>query len=130
MSGSLVDVGSGNGCPGIPLLVGRHLRAAHLVEARVKRAAFLRHVAARLGAENIIVHKERLEDMTAAPDVDWVTLQGVRPTATLIEALRRLFSSTTRVVWVTSVDSVMTPGTTIEVPESNTVAEVFELDQF
>jgi 16S rRNA (guanine527-N7)-methyltransferase len=130
MSGSLLDVGSGNGCPGIPLCIGRKLQVAYLVEARLKRAAFLRHMASRLNAEKIVVHRQRLEDMTAAPNVDWITLQGVRPSAKVVETLQHLFAPTTRVVWITSAASLAPAGTRICVPDGNTVAGVLELDQF
>jgi 16S rRNA (guanine527-N7)-methyltransferase len=130
MSGSLLDVGSGNGCPGIPMCIGCKLQAAHLVEARLKRAAFLRHAASRLTASTIVVHRQRLEDMTAAPKVDWITLQGVRPSARVVETLQRLFPPTTRVVWITSGVSLVSAGRRICVPDGNTVAGVLELDQF
>jgi len=129
MSGTLLDLGSGNGSPGIPLYLGQGLRQADLVEARVKRAAFLRHVAGRLGDGNIVVNRVRLEDMTAAPDVDWITLQGVKPIESLIQALRRLFSPTTFIVWITSGEFSL-PGTKIAVPDSKTLVRVLRLDQF
>jgi len=130
MSGSLLDVGSGNGCPGIPVCVGCKLQAAHLVEARLKRAVFLRHVASRLTTERIIVHRQRLEDMLAPPKVDWITLQGVKLSTTVVETLKRLFAPTTRVVWITSGVSMVPAGARVCVPNGNTVAGVLELDQF
>ena len=129
MSGTILDLGSGNGSPGIPLYIGCGLRRADLVEARLKRAAFLRHVAGRLGDGNLVVNRVRLEDMTAAPDVDWITLQGVKPSESLIEALRRLFSPTTFIVWITSGEFSL-PGTKIAVPDSKTLVRVLRLDQF
>ena len=132
MSGNLVDVGSGNGCPGVPLYVSCGLRRVDLIEARARKAAFLRHIANELGKDGIIVHRTRVEDLqNAPPTVDWITLQGVDPSPRLIQTLRRLFGSTTRVVWITSRElSIPGHATPISVPGSNTVAWVFELDQF
>src|SRR5689334_3797266 len=45
LSGTLADIGSGNGSPAIPLHVVSGLSETHLVEARIKRAVFLRHLA-------------------------------------------------------------------------------------
>jgi len=130
MSGTVLDLGSGNGSPGIPLYLGCKLERANLVEARLKRAAFLRHVASRLRDENIVVLRSRLEDMTTGPSSDWITLQGVKPVASLILALRRLFPPTTRVVWLTSGDFLLPIASRIVVPESNTRVCVLQLDQF
>jgi 16S rRNA (guanine527-N7)-methyltransferase len=130
MSGAILDLGSGNGSPGIPIFIGRQLQRADLVEARLRRAAFLRHVAARLGDKSIIVHRLRLEDMVSPPRPDWITLQGVKPIASLIEALQRLFLPTTRVVWITSGGVPLPAGSRMAVPDSNTVVRVLQLDQF
>jgi 16S rRNA (guanine527-N7)-methyltransferase len=132
MSGNLVDVGSGNGCPGVPLYVSCGLKRVDLIEARARKAAFLRHIANELGQGGIVVHRVRAEDIQDPPStVDWITLQGVDPSSKLIQTLSRLFGSTTRVVWITSREFSI-PGhvVRISVPSSNTVAWVFELDQF
>ena len=130
MSGTLLDLGSGNGSPGIPLYLGQGLRQADLVEARVKRAAFLRHVASLLADENIVVHRLRVEDITVPPRSDWITFQGVKPVAALLQALKRLFSPTTHVVWITSGDDFLPGASRLSVPESKTVVQVLQLDQF
>ncbi len=46
--GRLLDVGSGMGVPGVPLLIALPELHGVLVERRMKRAEFLRHVARRL----------------------------------------------------------------------------------
>jgi 16S rRNA (guanine(527)-N(7))-methyltransferase RsmG len=132
MSGSLADVGSGNGSPGIPLCVTRNLAQAHLVEARTKRAAFLRHLASRLQLQGITVHRSRVEDIAGTLEpVDWISLQAVSPAPALIAALRRLFPATTRVVWITSGSQAPSPSASrISVPSSNSEAWIFQLDQF
>ena len=132
MSGNLVDVGSGNGCPGVPMYVTCGLKRVDLIEARARKAAFLRHIANELGKDGIVVHRTRVEDIhDAPPAVDWITLQGVDPSLKLIQTLRGLFVSTTRVVWITSRElSIPGHATRISVPSSNTLAWVFELDQF
>ena len=132
MSGNLVDVGSGNGCPGVSLYISCGLKLADLIEARVRKAAFLRHIVKELSLGGMVVHRTRVEDMQSAPSaVDWISLQGVDPSRKLLQKLRSLFAPTTRVVWITS-QELATVGRAhrISVPSSNTVAWVSELDQF
>ncbi len=62
----LVDVGSGNGVPGIPLALATGARVA-LVEPIKKRAAFLSSAAAALGIDAVVV-AERAEDAARNPD--------------------------------------------------------------
>jgi len=132
MSGGLVDVGSGNGCPGVSMCVTRGLEKACLVEARAKRAAFLRHVSGKVGLKSIEVYESRLQDVTRLPaPMGWATMQAVSPTGEILQALRRLTSPTTRVVWITSNSACpCAEADLISVPGSNTEAWVFQLDQF
>jgi 16S rRNA (guanine(527)-N(7))-methyltransferase RsmG len=130
LSGTLADIGSGNGCPGIALTVTRNLKA-HLIEARTKRAGFLRHVSQRLELDQIVVHRSRVEDLDVSfGGVDCITLQAVSPTPQLMNALRRVFPATTRVVWITSGATAPTPSASrISVPGSNSEVWDFRLDQ-
>lgn len=131
MSGKLADIGSGNGSPGIPIYVTCSFRTAHLVESRVRKAAFLRHVAQQLDPAGIVVHRVRAEEIQALETVDWVTLQAVRPSEALLATLRRLFRSTTRVVWITSGQREPVTGAIhVSVPGGKTEAWSFQLDQF
>lgn len=50
-AGTLVDVGSGGGMPGLPLKIARPDLDVTLLEADRRKAAFLVHAAARLGLE-------------------------------------------------------------------------------
>ena len=131
MSGKLADIGSGNGSPGIPLFVTRAMSGVHLIEARTRRAAFLRHMAAQLDPRRVNVHKSRLEDMDELEPVDWITLQAVRPSGPLVEALCRLCASTTHVVWITASQRAPAPeALRVAVPWGGSEAWVFRLDQF
>jgi 16S rRNA (guanine(527)-N(7))-methyltransferase RsmG len=103
LAGSLLDIGSGSGCPAIPLRIVCPLRSCDLVEARSKRAAFLRHVVATLNLQNTVVHRARFEDaLKGLPKPDWVTLQAVALTHSLVRSIRAIASQTTTIVWVTS----------------------------
>ena len=54
LSGTLLDIGSGNGSPAIPLHVCCRFWKCHLIEARTKRAAFLRHVTMALRLVSVL----------------------------------------------------------------------------
>jgi 16S rRNA (guanine527-N7)-methyltransferase len=130
MSGVLADIGSGNGSPSIPLGLACSLRELHLIEVRAKRAAFLRHIVTKLGLENAVVHKVRVEEASDLPaNLDWVTLQAVAPTRNLLNSLRRVVTDATRVVWITSRHSpTFETDDHLVVPQSETEVWLFHLD--
>jgi 16S rRNA (guanine527-N7)-methyltransferase len=130
LSGTLADIGSGNGSPAIPLHVVSELRASHLIEARAKRAAFLRHVVSFLKLERIVVHRHRLETAVAALEkVDHVTLQGVALTMELLEVIKIISLPTTEVVWITSeANPPIAPVRSLRVPFTRTEVLIFRLD--
>jgi 16S rRNA (guanine527-N7)-methyltransferase len=61
-AGPLADVGSGGGLPGLVLAVVRPGRELHLIEATVRKAAFIAQAAAEIGVA-VSVHAERSEDV-------------------------------------------------------------------
>ena len=131
LSGILADIGSGNGSPAVPLHIVCHLEKTHLIEARSKRAAFLRNVASSLNLSGLIVHRVRFDEIasTLGP-VDWITLQGVRLNPQIIETIRTNVPLTTNIVWITSVAEPPIPAThTLQVPLTATKVFVFRLDQ-
>jgi len=65
--GSLVDVGTGAGFPGLPLKIALPGLRVALVEAREKKARFLRHLVDRLGLEGVEVLTGRAEDLAHRP---------------------------------------------------------------
>ncbi|MBT8353734.1 MAG: 16S rRNA (guanine(527)-N(7))-methyltransferase RsmG [Desulfofustis sp.] len=76
---SLLDVGSGAGFPGLVCKAVQPEMKVALVEARLKRVSFLRHVCRLLGLVDVEVHGCRLEDGTIADESDfrWVVSRAV-----------------------------------------------------
>jgi 16S rRNA (guanine527-N7)-methyltransferase len=62
-TGSLIDIGSGAGFPGVPLAIGRPGIQVTLLEPRARRAAFLRHVVRAVPLANATVSEARIEDV-------------------------------------------------------------------
>lgn len=95
VAGSLVDVGSGAGAPGLPLAILRPELAVSLVEPMQKRATLLRMAIGRLGlAPRVGVQQVRGEDVVQRYD-EAVSRATLAPDAWL-----RLGASLADVVWV------------------------------
>jgi 16S rRNA (guanine527-N7)-methyltransferase len=129
LQGILLDIGSGNGSPAIPLQVVCGFRRSHLVEARTKRAAFLRHIISTLDLLNTEVHRARFEDLeknTECPD--WITLQAVALTKDMMVSIRKISKSTTSVVWITSASfqTELQPSHIFSIPITDTRVLVFQ----
>ena len=74
--GKLLDVGSGAGLPGVPLLIGRPEWQGVLLEPRQKRWAFLKMVIRELGLAAEAVD-QRYEKLPAGQCFDLVTARAV-----------------------------------------------------
>lgn len=74
--GTLIDVGSGNGSPGLVLALCRPDLRVTLLEPRLKRWAFLREAARVLQREDVVVERSRCEEFSGAPAAT-VTVRGV-----------------------------------------------------
>jgi len=78
--GRLLDIGSGAGFPGLVCKAVRDDLPVTLVEPRLKRVSFLKHVIRTLGLSGIDVHAQRLEDGIEIPGEDecrWVVSRAV-----------------------------------------------------
>ena len=75
-AGRLIDVGSGNGSPGLVLALLRTDLNVVLLEPRARRWAFLREVVRRLGRADIEVERCRSDQYTGLPAAT-VTVRAV-----------------------------------------------------
>lgn len=94
--GRLLDIGSGNGSPGLVLSLLRPDLRATLLEPRQKRWAFLREAARAVGRADIEVRRER-HDAYPGPAAENVTLRAVRLD---LSALARLVAEGGQVVYL------------------------------
>jgi len=62
-AGSMADIGSGAGFPGIPIKIMRPQMKVVLVEPSEKKCVFLRHIRALLGLQGLEVIAARVEDV-------------------------------------------------------------------
>lgn len=83
--GSIVDIGSGAGLPGVPLAIARPDCTLILVEPLLRRTVYLAEIVAALGLSNVRVLRGRAEDVVgslgdgAQVGADVVTSRAVAP---------------------------------------------------
>jgi len=91
--GLLMDIGTGNGFPALPLLILRPQLDGGLVEASAKKRAYLKELLRELGMEGRIrVHGRRIgvaEDLARLGPFDYLTLRAVGRVETIVEGAER-----------------------------------------
>jgi 16S rRNA (guanine527-N7)-methyltransferase len=90
----LIDVGAGNGSPGLVLALLRPDLAVTLLEPRLRRWAFLREAARSAGRPDVDVRRERHDEYRGAPAAV-VTLRGL---ALPLSGLRPLVERRGRII--------------------------------
>lgn len=99
--GTLLDIGSGAGLPGVPLLVARPGWRGVLLEPRQKRWAFLKLVIRELGLDAEAVDR-RYEDLRTEGPFDLVTVRAVGGHGGMVDwAARRLAEDGGVALWTT-----------------------------
>ncbi|GGD67676.1 16S rRNA (guanine(527)-N(7))-methyltransferase RsmG [Microbacterium murale] len=82
--GTVADIGSGAGLPGLVLAIARPDVTWTLVEPMERRVNWLNEQVAELGLENVEVLRARAEDVRAVGNFDFVTARAVSALRTLI----------------------------------------------
>lgn len=82
--GSVADIGSGAGLPGIVLAIARPDVQWTLVEPMERRVNWLNEQVSELGLDNVEVHRARAEDVRRPEGFDVVTARAVSALRTLI----------------------------------------------
>ncbi len=98
----VIDVGSGGGSPALPLKIVVPHVSMTLIEARVRKCAFLREAARELDLADVVVETFRLEaggDTRLNGTADVVTLRAVRADATLLDGVSKLLTPGGRLLW-------------------------------
>ncbi|MGB3392495.1 MAG: 16S rRNA (guanine(527)-N(7))-methyltransferase RsmG [Stenotrophomonas sp.] len=84
-SGTLADLGTGPGLPGIPLAIARPQLQVTLVESNGKKARFLREAARQLGLGNARVAESRAEALDEPGAFDNLTARAMDTLAGIID---------------------------------------------
>ncbi|MDP8256951.1 MAG: 16S rRNA (guanine(527)-N(7))-methyltransferase RsmG [Candidatus Alcyoniella australis] len=103
-SGTLADLGSGGGLPGIPLALARPELNVTLVESRGKKTAFLEHVARKLGLTNVRVLTCRIEE--SSERFDLACARALAAPHSALELLRNVLPNGGKaLLWTTTDDA-------------------------
>jgi len=83
--GTLADLGTGPGLPGIPLAITRPALRVTLVESNGKKARFMREVVRQLGLGNARVAESRAEALDEPGAYDHLTARAMDTLAGIVE---------------------------------------------
>lgn len=104
--GMLLDLGSGGGSPGLILKIARPSIQLVLVEAKARKAAFLRDVVRELGVAATEVVTTRFEELLTRPDLHegaaYISIRAVRADAALWRIILAFLGPRGVVLWFTS----------------------------
>jgi 16S rRNA (guanine527-N7)-methyltransferase len=109
--GTLIDIGSGAGFPGIPVKVLSPETKVVLVEAVQKKAAFLKEVARATGLPGLEVFAGRFQDYQGT--ADWITMRAVKLEPQLADAIRRSVPRGTYAIFLGDSDAARLSGAQI-----------------
>ena len=90
--GSLLDVGSGGGQPGIPLAITKPELAVTLLDSNSKKTAFLQQAAIELSLKNVQVVTERVEAYQPAVPFAAITSRAFAELADFVGLTRHLLA--------------------------------------
>ena len=97
-AGSLLDVGTGAGLPGLPLAIIEPDREVTLLDSAGKKIRFIRHVGRTLKLGNIQPLLQRVEDMTDAGTYANITSRAFASLKEFVEAVRPCANQSTRLL--------------------------------
>jgi 16S rRNA (guanine527-N7)-methyltransferase len=89
-AGSILDVGSGGGLPGIPLAIARPELQVTLLDSIAKKTAFLLQAKAELGLANLNVVTSRVEDFRPQTGFDVITSRAFSDLKEFVTLTRHL----------------------------------------
>lgn len=93
-----LDLGSGGGSPALPLKIVRPALSLTMVEARSKKASFLREAVRELALEGASVEESRIEELPTRQSVDLITVRALKLDAPIVAAIHRLLRSEGRLL--------------------------------
>jgi len=96
--GSLLDVGTGAGLPGLPLAIVRPDMDVTLIDSAGKKIRFLRHVGRTLGLKNVHPLHRRVEELADGQTFANITSRAFATLKAFAEAVRGCADASTRLL--------------------------------
>jgi 16S rRNA (guanine527-N7)-methyltransferase len=98
--GSLLDVGTGAGLPGLPIAIARPGLPVTLLDANAKKLRFVRQAVFELGLSNVEVAQSRMQEYQPARSFDMVISRAVANLSELYRQTARLVSPGGRILFM------------------------------
>jgi 16S rRNA (guanine527-N7)-methyltransferase len=90
--GSLLDVGSGGGFPGIPVAIARPDLAVSVMDANQKKCGFMQQAVIELNLTRVVVLNARVEMYQAAQKFDQIVSRAFADLAEFVDLSRHLLA--------------------------------------
>jgi 16S rRNA (guanine527-N7)-methyltransferase len=97
-AGSVIDVGTGAGLPGVPLAIIHPAREFSLLDSNGKKTRFLFQVKTALGLDNMLVHHARVESFRPPAPFDTVLSRAFSSLADMVSGCGHLLAPNGRIL--------------------------------
>ena len=118
MPGSVIDLGTGSGFPGICLGIIDPNRELTLVDSNRKKTSFLIHIKNELGLNSVSIKNSRVEEIKQINEIN-IVCRAFKEPATLLKSLENKISKKNKIIlMVSEKEAPPVPGFDIVYKES------------
>ena len=118
MPGSVIDLGTGSGFPGICLGIIDPNRELTLVDSNRKKTSFLIHIKNELGLNSVSIKNSRVEEIKQINEIN-IVCRAFKEPATLLKSLENKISKKNKIIlMVSEKEAPPVPGFDIDYKES------------
>ena len=101
MPGSVIDLGTGSGFPGICLGIIDPNRELTLVDSNRKKTSFLIHIKNELGLNSVLVKNSRVEEIKQINEIN-IVCRAFKEPATLLKILKNKITKKNKIILMVS----------------------------
>ena len=125
MPGSVIDLGTGAGFPGICLGIMDPNREITLVDSNRKKTSFLIHIKNELGLNSVLIKNARVEEIKQINEIN-IVCRAFKEPAALLKTLENKISKKNKIIlMVSKMETLSVPGFDIVYKESE-VSNILE----
>ena len=118
MPGSVIDLGTGSGFPGICLGIIDPNRELTLVDSNRKKTSFLIHIKNELGLDSVSIKNSRVEEIKQISEIN-IVCRAFKEPVTLLKSLQNKISKKNKItLMVSEKEALLVPGFDIAYKES------------
>ena len=118
MPGSVIDLGTGSGFPGICLGIIDPNREVTLVDSNRKKTSFLINIKNELGLDSVSIKNSRVEEIKQISEIN-IVCRAFKEPATLLKSLQNKISKKNKItLMVSEKEALLVPGFDIVYKES------------